>query len=112
MLQKAKDAFLDYNPAEARSAISEARAAIKRVRKNNNAAMSALADSIELQVDRMTGMMQRVEKITIIDSIAVNRDDFFEYYRLSRDAGSILPPSTMPEEFGATDKTTVYIPEN
>ncbi|MDE6509598.1 MAG: hypothetical protein K2K99_05285, partial [Muribaculaceae bacterium] len=45
LLQKATDAFLDYNPAEARSAISEARAAIKRVRKNNNAAMSALADS-------------------------------------------------------------------
>ncbi|MDE5900564.1 MAG: hypothetical protein K2H33_04315 [Muribaculaceae bacterium] len=112
LLQKAKDAFLNYNPAEARSAISEARAAIKRVRKKNNAAISALADSIEQQVDRMARMIQRVEKITVIDSIAVNRDDFFEYYRLSRDAGSILPPSTMPEEFGVADKTTVYIPEN
>ena len=112
LLQKAKDAFFNYNPAEARSAISEARAAIKRVRKKNNAAISALADSIEQQVDRMARMIQRVEKITVIDSIAVNRDDFFEYYRLSRDAGSILPPSTMPEEFGVADKTTVYIPEN
>lgn len=111
LLRQAEDAFFDYNPSAARTAISEARNALKRATKNK-AAILAKADSVEQQVNRMREMMQRVEKITVIDSIAVDSDDFFEHFRLSRDAGGIFSPSTMPEDFEVADKTTVYVPEN
>lgn len=110
-LQMAQEAFYNYNPSAARSAIADARAAIKRLRKGN-ATLSERADSIEQQVDRMAEMMQRVEKITVIDSIAVDRDEFFDNYRLSRAAGGIFSPTTLPEGFEVAEETTVYIPEN
>ncbi len=110
-LRLAESAFYDYKPNEARSHISDARAAIKKLRKDN-AGLSEQADELEQRVDRMASMMQRVEKITVIDSITVDRDDFFENYRLSRGAGGLYSTSTLPEGFDMADSTVVYVPEN
>lgn len=41
-------------------------------------------------------LLDRVEKITIIDSIAVPRKEFFKHYRISPDCGSLNPISDLP----------------
>ena len=57
-------------------------------------------------------MLDRVEKIAIIDSINVDADEFFKVYRLAQAAGRILSPSSLPSEFKSADNTTVYATEN
>ena len=57
-------------------------------------------------------MLDRVENIQIIDSINVDSETFFEFYRLSSDIGSLNSPSKLPNEFSATKQSVVFIPEN
>lgn len=82
-LSAAKEAFDDYNPSLARKHIEECRKAMKRTRKT---ALTEAADSLEERVDRLESMMQRVEQIVVIDSITVDKEAFFETYRLSPSA--------------------------
>ena len=63
---------------------------------------------------QMKNMLDRVERIEIIDSIAVPRRDFFEAYRLSEAAGRILPPEAV-ERITAEHADRIapaYIPQN
>ncbi len=108
-LSAAKEAFDDYNPSLARKHIEECRKAMKRTRKT---ALTEAADSLEERVDRLESMMQRVEQIVVIDSITVDKETFFETYRLSPSAGGLYSPATLPEEFDVADNTVVYMPEN
>lgn len=108
-LSAAKEAFDDYNPSLARKHIEECRKAMKRTRKT---ALTEAADSLEERVDRLESMMQRVEQIVVIDSITVDKEAFFETYRLSPSAGGLYSPATLPEEFDVADNTVVYMPEN
>jgi hypothetical protein len=48
----------------------------------------------------MRNMLERVEQIVIVDSISVDVDDFFKYYRLAADAGHI----------GGTAERTTFMP--
>lgn len=57
-------------------------------------------------------MLDRVEKIAIIDSIDVDADEFFRVYRLAPAAGRILPASSLSADFKSDDNTTVYATEN
>ena len=57
-------------------------------------------------------MLDRVEKIVVIDSIVVDKNDFFEVYRLSPESGSLYPPSTLPEGFTSDKRTVVYTPQS
>lgn len=83
LIEQAREAFYAYNPELAQEKIDAAR----RLRKGFDAdSLSAF----EERVERMESMIQRVEDIRIIDSISVNRDDFFRHYRLSAASGSIM----------------------
>ena len=62
----------------------------------------------------LRNMLGRVEKIEIVDSIAVDSVRFFEAFRLSPQAGRILPPdalSSIGDNAGA-ELSTGYMPEN
>lgn len=111
-LNLAEAAFYDYDVEAARTNLSAARTAIKKLKKAAAEPLTAQAEEIEQRVDRLESMMQRVEKIEIIDSLTVDREDFFETYRLSRGAGGIYSPMTLPENCEAVDSTIVYVPEN
>ena len=64
---------------------------------------------------QMGNMLDRVERIEIIDSINVDSATFFEVYRLSPAAGSLLPPDAV-SRLGAGDSSDelslAYMPEN
>lgn len=100
--------FYAYNPEEAEANLENYRTLVKKSRKKP----LAEADEIAGRIDRLSSMMDRVEKIVIIDSIAVDRATFFEAYRLSPESGAFYSPSTLPAGFAAATSTVVYSPEN
>ncbi len=57
-------------------------------------------------------MLSRVEHIAIIDSITVDRRDFFLNYMLSSPAGYVSSTEELPEGFATDDSTTVYVTES
>lgn len=56
----------------------------------------------------LRNMLERVEKIEIIDSINVDAADFFTYYRLSPEAGTLISPDNAPVKA----RTLAYMPQN
>lgn len=65
-------------------------------------------DEMRSRIVMLRNMLQRVEKIEIIDSITVDQFDFFTHYRLSPEAGRIL----LPEDVDVKARTMVYVPQN
>ncbi len=101
----------NYLADEAADYIDDWEAALKKAKK-------AVPDELtELQgrAVRMRNMLERVEKIEILDSISVDSADFFKVYRLSEAAGRILPPEAV-QRAGAGRKarslSLAYIPQN
>ncbi len=65
-------------------------------------------EEMRSRIVMLRNMLERVEKIEIIDSINVDRFDFFTHYRLSPEAGRIL----LPEDVDVKARTMVYVPQN
>ncbi len=64
---------------------------------------------------QLGNMLDRVECIEVIDSINVDSATFFEVYRLSSAAGSLLPPdavSRLGVGGDANELSVAYMPEN
>ncbi|MBR5331813.1 MAG: tetratricopeptide repeat protein [Muribaculaceae bacterium] len=57
-------------------------------------------------------MLDRVENIQIIDSINVNAESFFKFYKISQECGSINATDILPNGFEAAPYSIVYQPES
>ncbi|MBE6318894.1 MAG: tetratricopeptide repeat protein [Bacteroidales bacterium] len=57
-------------------------------------------------------MLERVENIQIIDSINVDSDSFFKFYKISQESGSLNSVSILPTQFPSTQNTIVYQPQS
>lgn len=75
--------------------------------KNKKADLTPV-EEMRSRLIMMRNMLQRVERIEIIDSISVDSTDFFKAYRLSPEAGRLLAP----DEADICARTVVYIPQN
>lgn len=64
------------------------------------------------RVERGRLMMDRVEKIVVIDSISVPKKDFFAHYRLDPSAGTLRDASVLPQGLAAVEGQPVYTPES
>ena len=104
----AEIAFMRYRFDEAEDLLDKYNAAQKRSRKQPSEEAERLAERLA------TGrsMLDRVEKITIVDSLIVDREDFFKAYRLSAPSGSIQAPDVLPSGMSAANPTTVYLTES
>lgn len=71
-----------------------------------------LYESLLAKVQTGTSMLDRVEDIVIVDSLTVDKDKFFRYYRLSEPSGRIADASVLQRDFKASPGATVYITEN
>lgn len=69
-------------------------------------------DILASRIERGRLMMDRVEKIVVIDSIAVPRDGFFRAFRLDPAAGSLHGAEALPKGVEGAEGTTVFIPES
>ena len=85
-------AFMDYNFEEASSLYSRYGQLQKKARKGEDPGLNQDLKRIETA----EAFMDRVEKLTVIDSIAVSRKDFFKAYRISPESGSLNPSGEFP----------------
>ncbi len=65
-------------------------------------------DELRKRMVMLSNMLDRVEKIEIVDSLNVDASDFFTHYRLSPEAGRLL----LPEDADVRARTLVYLPQN
>lgn len=63
----------------------------------------------------LRNMLERVEKIEVLDTITADKNDFFSAIRLSAGAGSILPPESIRSMGAGTPGaalSTAYLPQS
>lgn len=87
-------AFLDYDFEKATNLYGE----FKRHRERSGQVVGETVERLERQLDIAENSLESVEKIVVIDSIAVPSEDFFKYYKLSPSAGKFIPGSELPLE--------------
>ncbi|MDE6207706.1 MAG: hypothetical protein K2M55_07850 [Muribaculaceae bacterium] len=108
LAQAAMDQY-DINAAD--EYMDKWEAALKKAKKSKTEAYDEMSRSIT----RMRNMLDRVERIEILDSLSVDSATFFTAYRLSTAAGKILPPDAVRRVgAGAPGQTlsTAYMPQN
>lgn len=108
----AETALDAYDVNEAEEHLDKWAATIKKSKK---AVIPAEHEALTSKLIQMRNMLERVERIEIIDSLTVDSADFFENYRLAPAAGRILPPEAVSRLGAGTDAeemSTAYMPEN
>ncbi|MCM1504553.1 MAG: tetratricopeptide repeat protein [Muribaculum sp.] len=101
-------AFDNYEFANAENYLDRYRAALTKAKREMPVEMEEFAD----KVSRAKAMFDRVENIVIIDSIAVDREEFLSAYRLSPESGSINNADFLPDDAEIADPAVVYMPES
>ena len=99
--------FYAYRFDDGSEMFNQYKAELKRLKKD----VSDEAIKMEQQLSKAKIMLYHVEKIAIIDSIVVDKDNFFEYYRLSSGAGTLSGKNVLPFEI-QDSATVVFEPES
>ena len=79
---------------------------IKTLKKNQDA-IDALQPEIE-KMEMGKRFLSRVEEVQIIDSLIVDKKDFFSYFKMSPESGKIFEYNTFFETGEAPEGATVY----
>ncbi len=110
-LYMAQIAMHRYNFDQASDYLDRYEKGFKRSRK---AAATERPETTRVRndIERGRSMLERVEQTIIIDSIDVDRDEFFKAYRLSAPSGTLRSPADLPRQFEAADPTVIYTTEN
>lgn len=87
-------AFLKYDFDEARDFYAE----FRKHREKAGLVPGETVEELEAQLASAENSLNRVERIAVIDSIAVPTEEFFKAYRLPHSAGRLLTPDEMPLE--------------
>lgn len=104
----AEIAFYQYRADDAAEYIDAYREALVK----NKRQMPDEVEELERRVGKMRAMLDRVERIEIIDSIAVDAEDFFKAYRLTAESGSLNIAEVLPRGVKSVEGTVVYMPES
>lgn len=86
-LREAREAAADYRPADARELYDAYEKQLRRSRKS-------VPEEVEAEraaLINIENMLERVESIVVFDSLTVDSATFFTHYRLSPEAGRLLP---------------------
>lgn len=108
----AKLAIDDYDVDKASAHLDKWRQ--KLTRNKRNASIPEALEQMSGRVVRLRNMLQRVERIEIIDSFSVAKHNFFESYRLSPDAGRILDSRGVGDyvNISIDNASTGFIPQS
>ncbi len=105
----AQIALSQYDTQAASSHLDAWSRQLKKDKKEAPASMAELRSELIL----IKNMLERVEKIAIIDSLVVDADEFFKYYRLTADAGRLYDGSVLDGiSLGDAYARVVYLPQN
>ncbi|MDE7368643.1 MAG: tetratricopeptide repeat protein [Muribaculaceae bacterium] len=108
-LSLADIAATQYRINDAEEDIELYRKGLKRTRKKTDPDESG---EVVEKIEHIKNMLDRVEKIVIIDSLSVPAADFFTYYRLSPESGTLTSRETVPAGFEPANPTVVYTSES
>lgn len=98
-----------YEVDEAQDALDRWSAALRKAKKAEPAELTEMNSRLV----QMSNMLERVENIEVLDSMVVDRDNFFSYFKLSPTAGKILPADAISRLGGDTGILSLaYMPEN
>ncbi len=78
---------------------------------NDDSKISENAKISKDRIKRTVAMLNNVEKIQIIDSLVVDKADFFKHYKIAPEAGSLNSTDVLPYN-KPQDSTAVFIPES
>lgn len=106
-LSLARLATLEYRVVDAEEDIELYRKGLKKGRKT----LPDNSEEVVAQLERTQNMLNRVEKIVIIDSLNVDAEDFFTYYRLSPESGTLQSPDILPDNVNPAYPSVVYTTE-
>lgn len=110
VLALANAAVLQYRLDDARELLEAYR---KTLKKGKRQLAPDQSGDIEDRILRTENMLARVQQIEVVDSVVVDAEDFFRYYRLSPESGSLdAPADVLPDGFDAAEPTVVYEPES
>lgn len=101
-LLKGRIAFFNYDFEEASDLFSKYLKGTEKAKQHPE----NFFEDWERELQIAEGMIERVQNITIIDSISVPAINFFEYYKLAPSAGKILSPENVPID-GLSEKIDV-----
>lgn len=105
LLAEGREAFLEYRFDDASRLYAQA----KKKAKRTDEFFADKYDSYQRQLTDAENFLGRVEKIAVIDSITVPRQDFFRSYRLPVSAGSLGGAESLPARAGRPDRATDYV---
>ncbi|MDE6392559.1 MAG: hypothetical protein K2L59_04745 [Muribaculaceae bacterium] len=105
LLAEGREAFLDYRFDDASRLYAQA----KKKAKRTDEFFADKYDSFRRQLDDAENFLGRVEKIAVIDSITVPRQDFFRAYRLPASAGSLRGAEALPGRREDFDPAVDYV---
>lgn len=108
-LAEAQKAFDEYRFADAAAKLDLYDELAEDTKKG-----TVIVDTRDLRrrTDLGISMLDRVEKIAVIDSVTLPLTDFLKAYRLSAPAGSIVAAEALAPSFGAKEGTTAYVSES
>lgn len=107
----AVEALDNYDADAAAEYMDKWEAAARKAKKSLPDSYNALSR----RLGRMRNMLDRVERIEIVDSLSVDSAAFFSAYRLSASAGSILPADAVRRAGAAgaaQDVSVAFTPQN
>ncbi|MCH5246697.1 MAG: hypothetical protein J1E99_00940 [Muribaculaceae bacterium] len=105
-LELAEIALDKYEIETAESYIEKYRAGLKKGKKIIAEDNSGDFDD---RLDRITAMLERVEKIVIIDSVEIDQESFLKAYNLARKTATLtLPQEILPKGTPYADPTVVF----
>ncbi len=106
MMEMARLCYSDYDFAKAKAMMSKYETAVK------NKPLTEEQSRLRARISMAEEMASHVEKIVVVDSIVVDKNDFFKAYRISRQAGTLASTDTMPASIRPDTPTEVYMPES
>ena len=98
-----------YDIAAAEQYITDYKA---RLTKNKRKQLPDESGAVEERMTKIRTMLDRVEKFQIIDSINVDKRNFFEAYQLTHESGSLNTIDLLPSGFPFSEPTSVYRTED
>lgn len=98
LIEQGREAFLDYDFEKASRLFAQA-AKARGLSEEDNETLT----TYRRQANEAENFLERVEQISIIDSITVPRDEFFREYRIPASAGRLRGAEALPDGLGEAD---------
>lgn len=108
LLERGREAFLDYDFDKALKFYAEYRQKAKRARQP----IVEDIDRYEAQAKTGLRLMEVVQQLVVIDSVAVPAVDFFKHVRIPASAGFLMPAEEIPFKDGAEYASMAFTPES